>query len=105
MTDDTLRNVRAMISDRIAELEARVPRLAPRAISEKMDAIRSLAAAHGLAALEGLADYGAHHALMPGRGQSIRACLEHMDEALLADPGAAAHDREAILAALALRLH
>ena len=32
-----------------------------------MDAIRSLAAEHGLAALEGLADYGAHHALMPGR--------------------------------------
>lgn len=105
MTDDTLRNVRAMIGDRIAELEARMPRLAPRAISEKMDAIRSLAAAHNLAALEGLAGYGAHHALMPGHCQSIRACLEHMDEALLADPAAAAHDREAILAALALRLH
>ena len=105
MTDDTLRNVRAMISDRIAELEARVPRLAPRAISQKMDAIRSLAAAHGLAALEGLADYGAHHALMPGHRCSTRECLAHMDEALSADPAAAAHDREAILAALALRLY
>ena len=105
MTDEMLRNVRNIIGERIAELEARVPRLAPRTISEKMDAIRCLAAEHGLAALEGLADYGAHHALMPGRGQSIRACLEHMDEALLADPAAAAHDREAILAALALRLH
>ena len=105
MTDDILRNARAMIGQRIAELEARVPRLAPRTISAKMDAIRCLAAEHGLAALEGLADYGAHHALLPGRGQSIRACLEHMDEALLADPAAAAHDREAILAALALRLH
>ena len=105
MTDDTLRNARAMIGDRIAELEARIPRLAPRAISEKMDAIRCLAAEHGLAALEGLADYGAHHALLPGHRRSTRECLAHMDEALLADPGAAAHDREAILAALALRLH
>ena len=105
MTDETLRTARAMIGERIAELEARIPRLAARTISQKMDAIRCLAAKHGLAALEGLADYGAHHALMPGCSQSIRACLEHMDEALLADPAASAHDREAILAALALRLH
>ena len=105
MTDDTLRSARARIGERIAELESRIPRLAPRTISEKMNAIRCLAAEHGLVALEGLADYGAHHALMPGRGQSIRACLEHMDEALLADPAEADHDREAILAALALRLH
>lgn len=105
MTDETLRNARALIGERIAELEARIPRLAPRAISKKMDAIRGLAAEYGLAALEGLADYGAHHALMPGHRQSIRACLEHMDEALLAHPSSAAHDREAILAALAVRLH
>lgn len=102
MTDDTLRNARAMIGDRIAELEARIPRLAPRAISEKMDAIRCLAAKHGLAALEGLADYGAHHALMPGHRRSTRECLAHMDEALASERAA---DREAILAALALRLH
>ena len=105
MTDDALRNARTLIGDRIAELEARIPRLAPRTISKKMDAIRGLAAEYGLAALEGLADYGAHHAMMPGHRQSIRACLEHMDEALLANPSCAAHDREAILAALALRLH
>ena len=105
MTDDTLRNARALIGDKIAELEARMPRLAAPAISQKMEAIRALAAAHGLAALEGLADYGAHHALMPGRGRSMPECLSHMDEALAADPAAAARDREAILAALALRLH
>ena len=105
MTDDALRNARTLIGERIAELEARMPRLAPRAISDRMDAIRGLAARHGLAALEGLADYGAHHALMPGYQRSVQACLEHMDEALLADPTRAAHDREAILAALALRLH
>ena len=105
MTEDALRNARTLIGQRIAELEERIPRLAPRTISKKMDAIRGLAAEYGLAALEGLADYGAHHALMPGRGQSIRACLEHMDEALSADPSSAIRDREAILAALALRLH
>ena len=99
---DSLETVRSMICERIAELEARMPRLAPRAISQKMDAIRSMAAEHGLAALEGLADYAAHHALMPGYAQATRACLEHMDEALGSD---APRDRETILAALAVRLH
>ena len=78
-------------------------RLKPVDICAKMEAIRSMAAEHGLAALEGLADYGAHHALMPGQPQATRACLEHMDEALISDD--AAHDRESILAALAVRLH
>ena len=102
MARDELTRARTMIGARIAELEARMPRLAPRAISERMDAIRSLAAAHGLAALEGLADYGAHHALMPGHRRATRECLSHMGEALVSDR---ASDRESILAALALRLH
>lgn len=105
MTDETLRAARTMIGERIAELEARMPRLAPNSISDKMEAIRSMAAQHGLGALEGLADYAAHHALMPGHGQAMRSCFEHMREALGADPAATLHDREAILAALALRLH
>ena len=63
---DSLLNARSRISERIAELEARMPRLAPHTISRKMDAIRAMAAEQGLAALEGLADYAAHHALMPG---------------------------------------
>jgi hypothetical protein len=53
--------------------------------------------------MEGLADYGAHHALMPGHVAATRACLEHMGEALVSDGGL--HDRESILAALAIRLH
>ena len=44
MTDDTLRTVRTLIGERIAELEARMPRLAPRTIRDKMDAIRAMAA-------------------------------------------------------------
>ena len=79
-----------------------LPRLAPRAISQKMDAIRAMAAAHGLAALEGLADYAAHHVMLPGGRQATRCCMEHMGEALISsDPG---RDRESILAALAVRL-
>jgi hypothetical protein len=99
---DSLNAVRSILCERIAELEARMPRLAPQAISKKMDAIRYMAAEHGLAALEGLADYAAHHALMPGHAMATRACLEHMGEALGSEHQG---DRETILAALAVRLH
>ena len=99
---DSVRTARALICERIAELEARMPRLAPMTISKKMDAIRCMAAEHGLAALEGLADYAAHHAMMPGHRQATRACLEHMGEALASD---SQRDCETILAALAVRLH
>ena len=99
---DSLSIVRTLIGERIAEIEARMPRLAPHSISKKMDAIRAMAAEHGLAALEGLADYGAHHAMMPGYAQATRACLDHMGEALSSN---GANDRESILAALAMRLH
>jgi hypothetical protein len=100
---DSLNIVRNRIGERIAEIEQRIARLKPVDICAKMEAIRAMAAEHGLAALEGLADYGAHHALMPGYGQATRACLDHMNEAL--DSNDAAHDREAILASLAVRLH
>jgi len=99
---DSLTAARSMICERIAELEARMPRLAPLTISKKMDAIRSMAAEHGLAALEGLADYAAHHAMMPGHALATRACMEHMGEALGSD---SQRDRETILDALAVRLH
>lgn len=103
MATESLTIVRSRIGERIAEIEQRMPRLKPAAISQKMDAIRAMAADYGLAALEGLADYGAHHAMMPGYSQATRSCLEHMNEALgSTDP---AHDRESILAALAVRLH
>ena len=100
---DSLNIARARIGERISEMEERVARLKPVDICARMEAIRTMAAEHGLAALEGLADYAARHALMPGHVAATRACLEHMDEALLSDN--AAHDRESILAALAVRLH
>jgi hypothetical protein len=67
-----------------------------------MDAIRLMAAEHGMAALEGLADWSAHHAMMPGCRIATECSLEHMAEALESDSPA---DRQTILAALALRLH
>ena len=100
---DPIDLIRHQIGVCIAEIEARMPRLAPQAISRQMDAIRAMAAEHGLAALEGLADYGAHHAMLPGRVQATRACLARMDEALAS--GNPASDRESILALLAVRLH
>ena len=100
---DSISIVRTRIGERIAEMEERVARLKPVDICARMEAIRSMAVEHGLAALEGLADYGAHHALMPGHRAATRACLEHMDEALVSDDGL--NDRESILAALAIRLH
>ena len=100
---DPIELIRQRISECIAQIEARRPRLRAQAISDQMDAIRAMAAQHGLAALEGLADYGAHHAMLPGRIQATRACLARMDEALAS--GDPAHDRESILALLAVRLH
>lgn len=100
---DPIEIIRHRIGECISEIEARMPRLSPQAIWRQMDAIRVMAAEHGLAALEGLADYGAHHAMMPGRVQATRACLARMDEALAS--GDAARDRESILALLAVRLH
>ena len=100
---DSLNIVRARIGERIAEIEDRVTRLKPIDIYARMEAIRGLAAEHGMAALEGLADYAAHHALMPGHVAATRACLEHMDDALMSE--GSAQDRESILAVLAIRLH
>jgi hypothetical protein len=100
---DPIELARHRIGECIAQIEARMPRLTPAAILHQMDAIRTLAAAHGLTAVEGLAGYGAHHAMLPGRVEATRACLARMDEALSSEGRAA--DRETILALLAVRLH
>lgn len=102
MASDSIKLIRGQLGERIAELQLRVPSLKPSDIAARMDAIRSLAAEHGLAALEGLADWSAHHAMMPGCRTATRCSLEHMAEALDSESPA---DRQTILAALALRLH
>ena len=99
---ESLNMVRSRIGERIAELETRMARLKPVDISAKMAAIRTLAADHGLSALEGLADYATHHALLPGHRTATRCALDHMSAALDSDSPA---DRQTVLAAMALRMH
>ena len=87
---------------RVAEIRNAGPRLSPLDLYAKMDAIRQLAADHGMAALESLARCSAQLALLPGHRVAVESCLEHVDEALGSDSDG---DRTAILAALAVRLH
>jgi hypothetical protein len=102
MASDALEPVRRRIGQAIAEIHGRADRLSPLDIHARMDAIRQIAAANGLNALEGLAHCSAQLALMPGHRIATRSCLEHMDEALESEsPG----DCQTILAALAVRLH
>jgi hypothetical protein len=94
--------VRSRIGQCLAEIGNRADRLSPLDIHSRMDAIREIAAANGLAALESLAQRSAQLALLPGHRIATRCCLEHMAVAM--DSRASA-DSTAILAALALRLH
>lgn len=102
MAADPLAKVRAEVGLRVAELREAGPRLSPLDMHVKMDAIRNLAALNGLSALEGLARHSAQLALLPGHRVAMQSCLEHVEEAL---DSRAATDCNAILAALAVRLH
>lgn len=102
MPPESLAAVRGRISARLAEIERRMARMTPADLYAGMHAIRLMAAEHGLAALEGLAEYSERHALLPGHRQATRAVLEHMAAALDSQSEA---DRQAILAAIALRIH
>lgn len=102
MGSDSINFIRSQLGERIAELQSRIPSLKPHDIAARMDAIRAMAAEHGLAALEGLADWSAHHAMMPGHKVATSSSLEHMAAALDSESPA---DRTTILAALAVRLH
>lgn len=102
MAADPLANVRLQVASRVGEIRKRGARLSPIDLHCRMDAIRQLAAEHGLAALEGLARCSAQLALLPGHRIAMTACLEHVDEALDSRSEA---DCNTILAALAARLH
>lgn len=102
MASDPLSNVRLTVGARVAEIRNAGPRLSPLDLHAKMDAIRQLAADNGLAALEGLARCSAQLALLPGHRVAMSSCLEHVDEALASRSDG---DCNAILAALAIRLH
>ena len=102
MASDPLDMVRNQVGLRVAEIRASGARLSPLDLHARMDAIRQLAADHGMAALEGLARCTSQLALLPGHRVAMQSCLEHVDEAL---DSRDARDCTAILAALALRLH
>jgi len=102
MAGDALGAVRVQVSERIAEIRSGGQRLSPMDLHARMDAIRQLAEANGLAALETLARCSAQLVLLPGHRVALQSCLEHVDEAL--DSRSTA-DGPTILAALAARLH
>jgi hypothetical protein len=102
MATDPFASVRNEVGARIAELRSAGPRLSPLDIHARMESIRQLAAAHGMAALEGLARCSAQLALLPGHRVAMQSCLEHVEEALDSHSD---RDGTAILAALAVRLH
>ena len=102
MASDPLAIVRGQIGLRVAEVQDGCHRLSPLDLHARMDAIRQMAAEHGMVALEGLARCTARAALLPGHRVAIRTCLEHIEEAI---DSQSSSDRTTILAALAIRLH
>lgn len=90
------------LAARIADISSRAERLSPMDMYARMDEIRDLAARGGMAALEGLASRSAQLALLPGCRVALKGCLERMDDARAS---ACPADRQAILAAVAVRLH
>ena len=102
MASDPLALVRGQIGLRVAEIQDRGPRLSPLDLYARMDAIRQVAAEHGMVALEGLARCTAQRALLPGHRVTMQSCLEHIGEAI---DSRSSRDCTTILAALAVRLH
>jgi hypothetical protein len=102
MAADPLKTIRNEVGLRLAEIRERGTRLSPLDLYARMDAIRQLAATHGLGALEGLARSTAQRALLPGHRVAMQSCFEYVDEALDSHSD---HDRTTILAAVAVRLH
>ena len=102
MATDPLAMVRNEVAACVSEIRRRGPRISPMDLYARMDAIRQLAAVHGLASLERLARRSAQIALLPGHRVAVESCLEHIEEAL---DSRSERDCTAILAALAVRLH
>jgi hypothetical protein len=102
MATDPLDCVRAQVGLRLSEIREAAAGLSPLDLYARMDAIRQLAAEHGLAALESLSRYSSQLALLPGHRTAMQSCLERAQDALDSRSPA---DCATILAALAVRLH
>src|SRR4028118_994250 len=79
MAVDPVALVRGQIGQRIAEIHEHGSRLSPLDLHTRMEAIRQLAADHGMVALEWLARSGAQRALLPGHRVAMRSCFAHFD--------------------------
>jgi hypothetical protein len=99
---DSLGDLHHDLQRRLHDIRARAEALSPLDIHARMDAIRGAADRAGLHAMECLAHLSSQLALLPGCRVSTHACLDHADDALLARSDA---EREAVLAAVAARLH
>lgn len=99
---DSLDGIRDELQRRLHDLRSRAAALSPLDIHARMDAIRGTADIAGLHAMEGLARLSAQLALLPGCRVATSACLDHAQEALAARTG---DERQAVLAAVAARLH
>ncbi len=102
MGNDSIKLVRGQLGERITEIQRCAARLSALDIYRRMDEIREVAAANGLAAVECLARCSAQMALLPGHRVATSSCLEHFGEALDSNSPS---DSATILAALAVRLH
>ena len=102
MVSESLALVRTELGARIDALRYGSGQLSQMDLHSRVEAIRSIAAAHGLAALEGVARSSAQRAMLPGHRIAAPACLDHMAAALDSRSSA---DCTTILAALAVRLH
>ncbi|GLR47589.1 hypothetical protein [Sphingomonas astaxanthinifaciens] len=99
---DSLDDLRHDLQRRLHDIRSRAEALSPLDIHARMDAIRGEADRAGLHAMEGLARMSAQLALLPGCRVATRACLDHASDAIGA---ASPAERQAILAAVALRLN
>jgi hypothetical protein len=99
---DSLGDLHEELQRRLHEIRARAAALSPLDIHARMDAIRGQADRAGLHAMEGLARLSSQLALLPGCRMATNACLDHAEDALAARTSA---ERQAVLAAVATRLH
>ena len=99
---DSIGDLHHELQLRLHDIRSRAAALSPLDIHARMDAIRGAADRGGLHALEGLARLSSQLALLPGCRVATLACLDHAEAALAACTQA---EHQAILAAVATRLH
>lgn len=100
--DQSIADVSQHLQQRLIAIRGRAARLSPMDMHAAMDAIRSEADRGGLHAMAGLAAMSAQLALLPGCRITTGICLDHAGDALAASTRA---EEEAVLAAVAARLH